>query len=353
MLNYIRKYTGNWGLKIIYFVVALTFLGGFGGIFGIMKSCGTGLSEGTIAVVNRDALSVDDFSRAYTNTINAYSRQMKGELTQQMITKLNLPDRVLNNLISSEVAQQQAHAIGFKVTRQELMDQISHTSAFLNKDHQFDPRIYYAVLRENNITPDNFQSDVSNDILMLKLKNLFYDSVFLTGRETKILDTLNNTQVSLGYCEVTPSMLKPPAGSTMSVQDYAAQLANTCLQNTDHGKSTLQSVAGVSYGTTGPFALQGADIPGIGNAPDIARNVLALNKGEVLNKVVSVDGNLFVVWLESRESVQQADNGAPAPDRSKYTIAQAAYTYWISQVESSMTIQKNTAVLARFTQTTD
>jgi hypothetical protein len=194
MLNYIRKYTGNWGLKIIYFIVALTFLGGFGGIFGILRSCGTGLSEGTVAVVNRNAISVDEFSRAYRNTVNAYSREFKGEMTQEMLSKLNLPNLVLSNLVFKEVAIQQAHSIGFIVTKQELMDQISHTPSFLNKDHQFDPRIYYAVLRENNITPDNFQDDVSNDILMLKLKKLFYDNVFLSDSEIKILNAIDNTQ---------------------------------------------------------------------------------------------------------------------------------------------------------------
>lgn len=353
MLNTIRKYTGSWGLKVLYFVIALTFLGGFGGIFGIMKSCGTGLSEGTIAVVNRTAISVDDFSRAYRNTINAYTRELKGELTQAMIDKLNLPERVLSNLISNEVATQQAHAIGFRVTRQELLDQISHTSAFLNKQHQFDPRIYYAVLRENNITPNDFQDDVSNDILMLKLKNLFYDNVFLTGRESRILNTLENTRVSLGYCRIIPSLLKLPAGTAVTAQAYAGQLANTCLKGADHGRKQLQHTDGVTYGTTGMFTLQGADIPGIGNAPGIARELLTLNTGEVLNKVIPVDSSLFVVWLHSREAAPQVDKDAPAIARTRYAAAQAAYNYWISQVEDKITIQKNKAVLARFTQTTD
>jgi peptidyl-prolyl cis-trans isomerase D len=243
MLNYIRKYTGNWGLKVLYFIIALTFLGGFGGIFGIMKSCGTGLSEGTVAVVNRDAISVDDFSRAYRNTVNAYSREFKGEMTQEMLSKLNIPDRVINDLISNEVATQQAHSIGFIVTKQELMDQISHTPSFLNKDHQFDPRIYYAVLRENNITPDNFQNDVKNDILMLKLKKLFYDNVFLSDGEIKILNAINNAK--------------------------------------------------------------------------------------------------------------QPENNPQADVQLKYSIAQSAYSSWIKGIESTMNIQTNKAVLARFTQTTD
>ncbi len=243
MLNYIRKYTGNWGLKIIYFIVALTFLGGFGGIFGIMKSCGTGLSEGTVAVVNRNAISVDEFSRAYRNTLNAYSREFKGEMTQEMLSKLNLPNLVLSNLIFNEVAIQQAHSIGLSVTKQELMDQIVNTPTFLNKEHQFDPRIYYDALRENNITPDNFQEDVNNDILTLKLKRLFYDNIFLSDGEIKILNALDTTQ--------------------------------------------------------------------------------------------------------------QQKNQGQTEEQLRYTLAQSAYGTWIKSIESTMNIQTNKAVLARFTQTTD
>ena len=244
MLNYIRKYTGNWGLKVLYFIIALTFLGGFGGIFGIMKSCGTGLSEGTVAVVNRDAISIDDFSRAYRNTVKAYSREFKGEMTQETLNKLDIPDQVLNNLISNEVATQQAHSIGFMVTTQELMDQISHTPSFLNKEHQFDPRIYYAVLRENNITPDNFQNDVSNDILMLKLKNLFYDNVFLSDGEVRILNALDSTnqQKTPGQTEeqLRYSLAQSAYGtwiksveSTMNIQTNKAVLARFTQTTTD------------------------------------------------------------------------------------------------------------------------
>lgn len=190
MLNYIRKYTGNWGLKFLYVIVALTFLGGFGGIFGILRSCGTGLSEGTVAVVGRNAISVDEFSRAYRNTLNAYMKGPNSEFSKDILNKIDLPDLVLNNLIKNEVAIKEAHGMGFIVTKQELADQISHMPAFQNKQHQFDPRIYYAVLRENNITPDEFQNQVNKDILLLKVKKLFYDNLFLTTQEVKMLNVM-------------------------------------------------------------------------------------------------------------------------------------------------------------------
>lgn len=192
MLNYIRKYTGNWGLKVLYVIVALTFLGGFGGIFGMLRSCGTGLSEGTVAIVNRDAISVDEFSRAYRNILNAINRENKNEVTQEMLNKMDLPDEVLNQLVQNEVVTQEAHKMGFIVTKQELVDEITHMPAFLNKNHQFDPRLFYAVLRENNITVNDFQKDVSRDILIFKLKRLFYDNVFLNPGEVNILGAIQN-----------------------------------------------------------------------------------------------------------------------------------------------------------------
>ncbi len=198
MLNYIRKYTGNWGLKVIYFVVAITFLGGFGGIFGIARSCGTGISEGTVAIVNRKAISTDSFNSTYKIALNNYSKEFKGGLTPELIASMNIPALVLNNLISDEVAVQQAHDIGFMVTSDELRDQISHLSSFLNKEHQFDPRIYYTVLRDNNITPDNFQQNVKQSILTLKLKKLFFDGIFLSDNEVKMLDTIENPSKSAG-----------------------------------------------------------------------------------------------------------------------------------------------------------
>ena len=196
MLNYIRKYTGSWGLKIIYFVVAATFLGGFGGIFGTLRSCGSGISQGTIAIVNRDAISTDRFSRAYRVMLNNYAKQFKGGLSPDVAASTNIPKIVLTNLITNEIGVQQADAAGFIVTSEELRDEISHLPSFLNKKHQFDPRIYYAVLRENDITPDNFQQNITEDLLTLKVKKLFFDSVFLNHDEIKMLYTIGNKSKS-------------------------------------------------------------------------------------------------------------------------------------------------------------
>ncbi len=196
MLSYIRKYTGNWGLKIIYFIVALTFLGGFGGIFGALRSCGTGMSGGTIAIVNRKAISTDRFNRTYRITLNRYAEEYKHELTPERAASMHIPNIVLTNLITNEVGVQQADDLGFIVTGDELRDEIVHLPAFLNKAHQFDPRIYYGVLRENNITPGSFQQGIKDDILTLKLKKLFFDSVFLNGSEIEMLSSMGNKSKS-------------------------------------------------------------------------------------------------------------------------------------------------------------
>ena len=353
MLNYIRKYTGNWGLKVLYFIIALTFLGGFGGIFGILKSCGAGLSEGTVAVVNREAISLDNFSRAYKNTINAYSKEFNGQIPPDLIEKLNIPRQVLNNLISNEIAAQQAHDIGFIVSDQELRDQISHTPAFLNKEHQFDPRAYYAVLRENNITPDSFQEDVHNDLLTLKLRKLFFDGIFLSNNEIGMLNTIDNTKISLNYYKISPDNLKLPQGEK-SNQDYAMTVARSYLNDLLKGKTKLPVMDGVKEGTSGPFTLHGENIPGIGNAPGIAEQLLTMNKkGAVLNKVFTVDNNLFIVWIDSLKPAEQPENIMQADMQLRYDISQSSYSYWIRDLVSNARIETNQAILARFTQSTD
>lgn len=350
MLNYIRRHAGNQGVKVLYIVLALTFLGGFGGIFGILRGCGAGLSEGTVAIVNRNAISRDDFARAYKNTINAYSREFNGQIPSDLAEKLNLPRRVLKDLIANEIAAQQAHTIGFIVTDQELRDQISHTPAFLNKDKKFDPRIYYAVLRENNITPDNFQQEVGNDLLNLKLRKLFFDNIFLSSGEIRILNTVNNTKLSLGYYKISPENMKPPAGVQPGT-DYAMSVAGSYLKKTLQGRTKLPAAAGVQKGSTGPFTLQDGTIPGIGNAPDIAEQLLIMDrKGAVFNKVFTVGNDLFIVWTDS---VKPAGSATQVDAQLRYDASQSAYNGWIQDLVSNAKIQTNQAILASFTQSTD
>ncbi len=354
MLNYIRKRTSSWGLKVLYIVLAMTFLGGFGGLFGILRGCGTGLSQGTIAVVNRHAIPLEEFSRTYKNTINAYNKEFKGKLSMNLIKKMDIPDRVLDNLISNAIATKQASSIGFVVTASELKSQITHMPNFLNKKDQFDPRIYYAVLRENDITPDEFQQTIKDDLLTLKLKRLFFDSIFLSNSETKTLNVINNTAISLNYYEIIPKALKLPRNYKGSNEEYAAKLANTYLKDLMRGEKRLPVIKGIKRNTTDLFTLQGSLIPTIGDAPDIAEYLLTLKKpGNTINRVFTVDGNLYIVQLNSIKPAQQSQDIAQMATKMRFDAGLYAYNSWMQDLIRKAHIKKNTALLARFTQGTE
>ena len=168
-------------LKIIMAVVALTFVISMGW-WGI-KAPGTNI----VAEVDGYKIKAIDYRRAYNNAIDYYRRAYGNKFNADLLKKLKVKDKVLEDLIVQKLWLEEARKLGLKVSDEELRKHIMQIQAFHNENGEFDSKIYRAVLEANHMTVAGFEEAQRESLLIDKIKRLVRDTVHVSNEEVKTL----------------------------------------------------------------------------------------------------------------------------------------------------------------------
>lgn len=127
------------------------------------------LSQDIIAKVGKVEIDQRQFQSRYNQLYAQYNTD--GKLDSQKAKDLKLEDIALQSLIERALVQNFALDLGLRVMPQEIATEITKLEYF-QKNGQFDPTLYKDLLKQNNIKPKDFESDLANDLLVQKIANL-------------------------------------------------------------------------------------------------------------------------------------------------------------------------------------
>ncbi len=180
----------NWLMWITIILVVVTFL-----FFGIYPA---DVGGGSVANVDGDVISKDDFNRVYRNMYETYRSILKDQFNEAM-TK-DLKTQALRELITDRLLMQEAGRIGLKVTDQELQTAIMMEPAF-SRDGKFDQKRYERVLDSINMKPALFEANQRGVLLRQKLERLVRDGVTVTDTELTAAFKQANVKAKMGDFE--------------------------------------------------------------------------------------------------------------------------------------------------------
>jgi peptidyl-prolyl cis-trans isomerase D len=143
-------------------------------------------SDVEVARVNKSRITYPEYDRAYQI---AYRRARETYKDEEEIAKLNLRNRVLDEIIDRRVLLFAAEQAGIRVTKDELRDAIMSEPAF-QQNGVFNRDIYTRRLKLNRMTPSGFESELMTDLLLNKIIRLIGETAELTPQETAILESL-------------------------------------------------------------------------------------------------------------------------------------------------------------------
>ena len=175
-----RKYP--WLLKSIMGVLAVAF---------IITMGWWGFGEGqtnAVASVGDITITRDEFRRAYENTSRFYRDNIQGEFHDEQIKQF-----VIDNLIEGKLWTLAAKEMALTITAEELRDDIMKRQEF-QKDGKFDPDLYRQLLAANRLTPSQFETFHTAELLREKAKALVRDAVALTPSEIAEAQSLGARQ---------------------------------------------------------------------------------------------------------------------------------------------------------------
>lgn len=178
MLKIVRELAVDnpWVLKIIMGVIALTFVITMGW-WGIKQP-----KENVVVTVNGHNIMVPDYRKAYNRAVEYYREVYKDKFDSDMLDKMNVKDKVIEDLVKKELWLDTAQKLGLIVNDAELRDSIMKMNVF-HKDGRFNSTLYQKVLEANRLRTADFEELQRRDLLIEKIKRIVKDSVQVTNDE--------------------------------------------------------------------------------------------------------------------------------------------------------------------------
>jgi peptidyl-prolyl cis-trans isomerase D len=198
MIQLIHKYKQS--IAWVFLFVALCFaLSGVG--LDILQ--GGAMDQRNAVVVNDKKFDFDDLGMAQRRIENQY-RQMFGDNYQQLLASFNVNTRqqAVDNLVDSELLQQQAHELGLTAGDAEIRKYIL-TRVFNqgDKGSTFSPEAYRGMLQGMGMSARQFEGQVAQDLARVALVGLLQDTAYVSAKDV----TQRYIQQEAKYSFVTAS----------------------------------------------------------------------------------------------------------------------------------------------------
>ncbi len=157
MLTYLRKHSKSWLSYTVFGAIIFVFIL-WGGSSYLTREANK------IAKIDRHIISLEQFSKAYTDTLKIYQERLGQALTPEMIKTLNLKKATLDQIINDYIIETDAKGMGIKVTDEELQQALQRFPAFM-ENGKFNMALYQRYLEYERITPAEFEERQRKDFL--------------------------------------------------------------------------------------------------------------------------------------------------------------------------------------------
>jgi peptidyl-prolyl cis-trans isomerase D len=154
-----------------------------------------------VARVGSESVTAREFEDAYTN----YIRQSPGQLSKEVLKTFGFDRTILNALIDEQVLISEARRIGLSVSNEEIETFILNNPAFRDNQGKFiGSTLYQQALRQMNLTSDEFEGGLREDMLKSKLRALITASIGVSDKDVEEEFRNRNEKATIDYFVVDP-----------------------------------------------------------------------------------------------------------------------------------------------------
>lgn len=176
MLNLMRKHAKSWMIKIVVAVITCVFV-----LWGV----GTfrEKSRSQIAYVNGQPIFYEEFNQVYKNLIDQLQKTFGNALDEKMLKTLQVRRQALNQVIDKKLLLMEGTKLSFSVADREVAQAITQIPAFQIAG-VFDGERYRDILSRFRLTPEQFEIDQKENMLLEKVRTFITSSVKVSQQET-------------------------------------------------------------------------------------------------------------------------------------------------------------------------
>src|SRR5215468_12508995 len=203
MLDFMRRQSSKlkwvWVLLIFIFSVTLVTL------YIPIGDLGSVAITTDVAAIGGERVSAKEFQTAYRNYID----RMRSQLSPEMLKAFRFDRQILDALITRHVEMEEARRLGLSVSAAEIEQKILENPVFREGGNFIGMPRYQAILQQNQMTVEEFESAVRDDILLEKLRNFVSAGVTVGDKEVEDEYRKRNEKAKLTYFVIDPAKLEP------------------------------------------------------------------------------------------------------------------------------------------------
>ena len=201
MLDFMRRRQRSlkWVWVILIFIFSVTLIT----LYIPLDDLGNVSITNDVASVGSQSVSAREFQSAYRN----YVSRMSAQISPEMLKAFRFERQIMDALVTRRVISEEARRVGLSVSPEEVERKILENPVFQQGGNFIGHDQYQMILGQNNLTVDEFESSVADDILADKLKSFLTASVSVTDEEVEKEYRRRNEKAKIDYLIIDPSKL--------------------------------------------------------------------------------------------------------------------------------------------------
>jgi peptidyl-prolyl cis-trans isomerase D len=200
-------------LKWTLFAVIIVFILGFV-YFSGTNTGSSDVSGQVVAKIGGDSISGAEFDRRYRAELDRQQQQYQGRLSPELIRALDMPRQVLDSMIDHVLRLEAARRLRLKVSDEEVAAAVIGFPELQENGHFIGNEKYERFLRANGYTPERFEENVREGLLLQKYSTLVKSSVFVPDRDLQREFSIRNDKASIEYIKIPAGKLESAAPAT-------------------------------------------------------------------------------------------------------------------------------------------
>ena len=141
--------------------------------------------------VNGEKVSVSELQTEYNFRLKEAEKQFGGKLSQEFLNAMQLGNTTVNRLITSKLALDEAHSLGFRASPVGLRAQIVNNPAFHDENGNFNKEVYRASVSNYGFSTPGYEKVLKEEAVKQNLYNIFNTNINQDDYLVKLFKHIN------------------------------------------------------------------------------------------------------------------------------------------------------------------
>jgi peptidyl-prolyl cis-trans isomerase D len=207
MLDRMRRHMSwlKWSLGLVCLAFIIFYIPDF------LRTNGADAASGeTIAKVEGQDITANEFRRTYQAQLQAYRSAYGGQMNEQLLKQLGVEQQILQQMVDERASLAEARRLGISVSDAEVRQRILSIPAFQENGAFIGEQRYQQLLRMQRppMTAAEFEENVRRQLTTQKLRSSVTDWLSVADRDLEQEYRRRNDKVKLAVVSITADSLR-------------------------------------------------------------------------------------------------------------------------------------------------